>query len=234
MKCATLPSITDSISLGSLNSLPTVELKDSGISNINWDLKLGVNWDLGPCEDNKTKLRYKDQGSDTKVSKKYEIIKSRSPLDVVEHDNISGSTYALKYYTDNNQNAQMDLQSYSGTSTIQNDRTQNSISTKDIPYIADSKISISYSASNPVTVTLSPSDLVTSSKIKEVGIRVEYTLNGVRMGVVKRTKNIDGQNGSFTFTFKNIPQEVMDCGSQTNIQYSAYYIDTDNNEYVVQ
>ena len=231
----TTSSIGSQIQLDSLPSaISSINLKEDDFSKVNWSPKLDIEWDLGTCETNlKKKLKYKDFGQTVDTSKKYELIKNRSPLDVVQNENVEGTTYALKYYTDNNDstNAIMTPQLYSGTSQISNSKTIDSVTINDVPYEADSKISISLTSGNPATVVLNASNQIIDSTVKEVGVRVEYTLNGVRSGIVKRTKNIVGKNGTFTFTFKNIPNEVTDSGVSTNIKYSAYYIDVNNNEY---
>ena len=194
----------------------SINLKDGGFSSINWDFNLGIDWESSNDSDTK-KLKLKDINGNTTNEKSYELIYNKSPLDAVQNENINGNQYLLRYDYSN-----MDLKSYTGSEPITNSTTKYDITINDVPYEA-SKITISCTQSNPVTVTLSPKDFITDYNIIEVGVRAEYSLDENRkIGIVKRTKNIDGNNGEFTF--KNIPE-----GSAT--KYSAYYTDKNNNEY---
>lgn len=206
-------SITDSVtSPTAITAISiSINLGSSDFEKINWnDPKLGVKWDVNNISE--IKLRYKDEGQKASMSKKYELIDIKSPLDVCDIGNVGGTVY----YVWNKDETNETLESYSGSTT--KSKTKNGVEIKDVTFESDSKIKISCTSSNPVVVTLTPSSLV--SMIKEVGVRVEYSLNGYRYGIVKSTKQING-DGKVTFTFKNIP---------SNAQYEAYYIDINGNE----
>ena len=204
-----------------------IELKNNDLAFINWKEKANIDWSSGQPQ--KTEWRYKDVGaSGAKDESKYEIVKMRSPIDTDKTVYILGNTesYVVKYKnlsTNTSGVGYNDLTKYTNEYKQGGTKQMGEVTVEDIPYVGNQAISISCEKSgNTIKAKLTPSNLINGPDIKEVGVRVEYTLNGIITGLVRKTNIITGKGGVFEFEFANLPSSYT-C--------SAYYIDSSNKEF---